>query len=137
MKIENTGDGPALVPGHETSGQAPFKVTSKTKVGKLNADLIDGLDSSKLVQVPAKPLTAHVLSTDPASVPDTTLTDLGTYLEVYDPSDMHWAVEPEQHDGRRAPARTSSRRPSPGRPTAVGWRIRRAPIAQRRRGHAG
>lgn len=93
VKIENTGDGPALALVTD-KGQAPFKVNSQIKVGKLNADQIDGLDSSKLVQVPATPLTAHVLATDPASVPDTTLTDLSTYLETYDPSDMHWAANP-------------------------------------------
>ena len=45
VKIENTGDGPALslVTGKD---QVPFKVTSTTKVGKLNADRVDGLDSS-------------------------------------------------------------------------------------------
>lgn len=113
VKIENTGDGPALslVTGKD---QAPFKVTSTTKVGKLNADRVDGLDSSQLlrsdqdvdadtlngkpsgafVQVPANPLSALVLNTEAQAIPDTTLTGLSTYFEVYDPSDMHWAVNP-------------------------------------------
>ena len=93
VRIKNKGQGPALSLATRQS-QAPFTVTSRAKVNRLNADQIDGLDSSQLVQVPATPLSAHVLNPDPTSVPDTTLTDLSTYLETYDPSDMHWAANP-------------------------------------------
>ena len=66
VKIENTGDGPALALVTD-KGQAPFKVNSKIKVGKLNADQIDGLDSveARAGTWPRR-CTAHVLATDPA-----------------------------------------------------------------------
>ena len=44
--------------------------------------------------MPANPLSALVLNTEAQAIPDTTLTGLSTYFEVYDPSDMHWAVNP-------------------------------------------
>jgi hypothetical protein len=47
LKLENTGGGPALALAVD-SGVAPFKVNTSTKIGGLNADLLDGLDSSKL-----------------------------------------------------------------------------------------
>jgi hypothetical protein len=114
VRIKNTGGGPALSLVTSQSGTPPFTVTSPVKVERLNADRVDGLDSSQLVrsdqdldadtlngkpagayvQVPANPLSALVLSTEAQAIPDTTLTGLGTYVEVYDPSDMHWAVNP-------------------------------------------
>ena len=113
LKIKNKGDGPALSLVTSMS-HTPFVVTSPVKVERLNADRVDGLDSTQFlrsdqdvdadtlngkasgafVQVPANPLSALVLSTEAQAIPDTTPTGLGTYFEVYDPSDMHWAVNP-------------------------------------------
>ena len=49
MKLKNKGDGPALslLAG---PGRAPFTVNSHVKVDGLNADQLDGLDSSQLVR---------------------------------------------------------------------------------------
>jgi hypothetical protein len=46
LKVENTGTGAALA--LLVSSGAPFKVNSSTKVANLNADLLDGLDSTGL-----------------------------------------------------------------------------------------
>ena len=46
-KLKTTGNGPAL--GLKTKASAPpLKVSSSTKVAKLNADLVDGLDGDAL-----------------------------------------------------------------------------------------
>lgn len=46
-KLKTTGNGPAL--SLKTKASAPpFKISSSTKVTKLNADLVDGLDSQAL-----------------------------------------------------------------------------------------
>ncbi|MFM6848572.1 MAG: hypothetical protein ACKOVB_05660 [Terrabacter sp.] len=113
VAIRNKGDGAALSLSSRP-GRAPLVVTSGTKVEKLNADRIDGLDSSQLVrsdqavdadtlggkgpnayvQVPTAPLTVLVRQTDPQSVPDTVPTTLSTYFELYDPSGMHDSATP-------------------------------------------
>jgi hypothetical protein len=45
LKVENTGGGPA-VSAVVKAGSAPLKVSSSTKVGNLNADLLDGVSST-------------------------------------------------------------------------------------------
>ena len=108
VKIKNKGQGPAL--SLVTSkGRAPFRVNSQVLVKGLNADRLDGLDSSQLVrsdeaidadtldgknanafvQVPPTPLSAFVLNTEPKSVPESHWTTLGSFFEVFDPSGMH------------------------------------------------
>ena len=113
VSIRNKGDGPALSLS-TGPGRAPLKVNSDTRVDRLNADRIDGLDSSQLVrsdqavdadtlggkgphayvQVPPAPLTVLVRQTDPQAVPDTVPTPLSTYFELYDPSGMHDSATP-------------------------------------------
>jgi hypothetical protein len=46
-KLKTTGTGPALKLKSK-AGKAPFAVSNTTKISKLNADLVDGLDSSAL-----------------------------------------------------------------------------------------
>ncbi|GAB3253899.1 hypothetical protein [Nocardioides dilutus] len=46
-KLKNTGNGPALKLKSK-AGNAPFAVSNKTKIKKLNADLVDGLDGTAL-----------------------------------------------------------------------------------------
>jgi hypothetical protein len=47
LVVKNTAGGPAASFG-VSAGAAPFKVSSTTKVSSLNADLLDGLDSTQL-----------------------------------------------------------------------------------------
>jgi hypothetical protein len=93
LKIKNKGDGAALTLSTDRD-RAPFTVTSTTKVDRLNADSLDGLDSSAFQRVQAAPLSVLVLNPEPQSIPDSSLTSLGTYVEMYDPSDMHWNANP-------------------------------------------
>lgn len=48
LRVKNSGAGPALEL-KVASGKAPITVNSSTKVGKLNADFLDGLDSTGFV----------------------------------------------------------------------------------------
>jgi hypothetical protein len=50
LKVEQTGPGPALALAVNSSSP-PFKVNSNRKVPSLNADLLDGLDTSNLWQL--------------------------------------------------------------------------------------
>ena len=93
VELKNRGSGPALSLKTKRN-QAPLTVRSEVKVDRLNADRLDGLDASAFEQVPPVPLTVVVLNADAQPVPDATSTPLGTYFEVYDPSDMHWAASP-------------------------------------------
>ena len=108
---------------------------------KLNADRIDGLDSSQLVrsdqavdadtlggrgpnayvQVPTAPLTVLVRHTDPQSVPDTVPTWLSTYFELYDPSGMHDSATPSLLRAPRTGTYMVSATVS-WAPSGVGWR---------------
>ncbi len=49
LNVKNTGGKPAAA-FSTGSGKAPFTVTSDTKVGKLNADLLDGLSAESFVR---------------------------------------------------------------------------------------
>ena len=108
VKLKNKGDGPAL--SLLTSpGSAPFTVNSHVKVDGLNADQLDGLDSSQLVRsdqdvdadtlggqnssafakVPEHPLTVSAVGTQPVSLPvGSTGSFVGVAVAVYDPSSM-------------------------------------------------
>jgi hypothetical protein len=108
VKIRNKGDGPAL--SLVTDGtRPPLAVTSSAKVNLLNADRLDGLDSSQLVRsdqdvdadtldgqdsaafakVPEHPLTVSAVGTQPVSL---SLDSLGSFngvaVTTYDPSSM-------------------------------------------------
>jgi hypothetical protein len=50
LQVTNTGPGPALALTVKT-GTAPMKVSSGTKVAHLNADMVDGLDSTQFRKV--------------------------------------------------------------------------------------
>jgi hypothetical protein len=65
LQVTNTGTGPALQLTVK-AGTAPMAVTSEVKVTHLNADLVDGLDSSAFRKV-ADPVDAATLGGIPAT----------------------------------------------------------------------
>ena len=107
MKLKNTGGGPAAS-FLTQAGRAPFTVKGTTKVTGLNADLLDGLDSSayrktgdpvdattldgidstSFVRGDATPKTVSVRSTNAQTLASGNDGQLTANVEEYDPSDM-------------------------------------------------